>query len=89
MCRGAAAGAAIAIGSVIVLCAVALVLKKTNLVPRLQEGWRRQPYEAVSHDNNRSFSLSSIALGDIRIDHDSGSEIVSSARSRSPNRTRM
>ena len=69
----------------VVACAVALVVKKTNFVTSLTERWQAQPYEAVGEDSKAS-ALGSIPLS-FRTDHDTVSDTPSSVRSRSPGRT--
>lgn len=84
--RGAAEGAAAVGAMLIIVCAVALVVRKTNLVTSLKDRWQAQPYEAVG-DTGKAAAAGSISLSDVRIDNEAVSDAASSTRSRSPGRT--
>ena len=86
MYRGAAEGAAAVGAMLIIVCAVALVVRKTNLVTSLKDRWQAQPYEAVG-DTGKAAAAGSISLSDVRIDNEAVSDAASSTRSRSPGRT--
>lgn len=84
--RVAAEGAAAVGAMLIIVCAVALVVRKTNLVTSLKDRWQAQPYEAVG-DTGKAAAAGSISLSDVRIDNEAVSDAASSTRSRSPGRT--
>ena len=84
--RGAAKGAAAVGAMLIIVCAVALVVRKTNLVTGLKDRWQAQPYEAV-RDTGKATAAGGISLSDVRIDNEAVSDAASSTRSRSPGRT--
>ena len=70
----------------IIVCAVALVVRKTNLVTSLKDRWQAQPYEAVGV-TGKATAAGGISLSDVRIDNEAVSDAASSTRSRSPGRT--
>lgn len=84
--RGAAKGAAAVGGMLVIVCAVALVVRRTNLVTSLKDRWQAQPYEAVG-DTGKATAAGGISLSDVRIDNEAVSDAASSTRSRSPGRT--
>ncbi len=84
--RGAAEGAAAVGAMLVIVCAVALVVRKTNLVTSLKDRWQAQPYEAVG-DTGKATTAGGISLSDVRIDNEAVSDAASSTRSRSPGRT--
>ena len=86
VCRGAAEGAAAVGAMLVIVCAVALVVRRTNLVTSLKDGWQAQPYEAVG-DTGKATAAGGISLSDVRIDNEALSDAASSTRSRSPGRT--
>lgn len=85
-CRGGIT-TLVMVGSVMALvCAAALVVTKTNVVPLVKERWNMQSYEAVESEQSVS-AENTIALRDIKVDNEVVPESPSSARSRSPART--
>ena len=85
-CRGGIASLA-TVGSVLVLvCAAALVVTKTNVVPFVKERWNMQLYEAVESEQSAD-AENPIPLRNIRVNNEAVPESPSSARSRSPART--
>lgn len=84
-CRGGMV-ALVTAGTVVIVCAAALLVTKTRLVPLVKERWNMQPYESVDPERSVN-SIDTIPLRDIKVDNEATSEAPTSARSRSPGRT--
>ena len=62
----------LAAGSIMaIVCAVALTVTKTNLVPFVKQRWNMQPYEAVESERPTN-STNSIPLQNIKVDSEGG-----------------
>lgn len=85
-CRGGIAGLATVGSLMIIVCAAALLVTKTNVVPLVKERWNMQLYEAVQSEQSVD-AENTIPLSDIKVDSEAVSGSPSSARSRSPART--
>ena len=75
----------------LVVVAAALIVYKTRFGMGLRDRWYAQPYQEVETTSKDTGSSSGIPLTDVRID-EHGSLAVhtpTSARSRSPGRTRL
>ena len=68
------------------VCAAALIVTQTNVVPLVKERWNTQSYEAVESEQSVN-TENTIPLRDIKVDNEAVPESPSSACCRSPGRT--